>query len=113
MNATPRRNLFSFSLRTLLIAVTLIAVGIVWWQRTSQFEQQRAAHAALAQQYADVAWGMQRFSGFAEHANQEAKPLWEQYQYHHELAGRYQRAAWLGFVPSPVEGLPPHEDTFQ
>jgi hypothetical protein len=104
---------FSFSLRTLLIVITLIAVGIVWWQRTRVFEQRRQVHDEAAQQYADIAWGMQRFSGFSEAANREAQPFWEQHQYHADLVAQYQRAAWLGFVPAPEEGGPPHQDLLQ
>jgi hypothetical protein len=109
MSESRRTNRFSFSLRSLLIAITLIAIGIVWWQRTLRFEQRRAVHASAADQLADVAWGISRFSGFSEESNREAQPYWEQYQYHDDLAKQYARAAWVGFVPAPHEGTPPHE----
>jgi len=110
MAKTRQTSRFSFSLRTLLIAITLIAVGIVWGQRTRKFEQRRAQHAAAAQRYADVAWGIQRFSGFSDQANEEAKPFWDQHWYHANLAAQYRRAAWIGFVPAPSEGKPPNEE---
>ena len=97
----------SYNLHAVLMASALTCMALVWWQRSCSFEQQRAAHAAAAQRYADVAWGIQRFSGFSETASNEARPLWAQHFYHAELAGKCHRAAWLGFVPAPREDEPP------
>jgi hypothetical protein len=113
MNRIRRRRWLSFSLQNLLVAIAFCCIAIVWWQRTSEFERRRAAHDHLAQQYADVAWGMQRFGGFVDDANRDAQPLWEQHMYHVNLVGQYQRAARFGFVPAPVEGEPPHEGLLQ
>lgn len=98
-----RRNWFSFSLRTLLIAMTLFGVAIVWWQRSARFAERANYHAAKADDLADVAWGIQRFNGFSEEANKEAEPYWREYAAHDERAKQYRRAAWLGFVAGPRE----------
>jgi hypothetical protein len=97
----------SHSLHAVLMAIALACIALVWWQRSQAFEQQRAAHAATAQRYADIAWGMQRFGGLTEEASNEARPLWAQHFYHAELAAKYHRAAWLGFVAVPREEEPP------
>jgi hypothetical protein len=95
------RSWFSFSLRSLLLLITLGSVGLVWWHRASRFLEVSRHHAHIAQQSADTAWGMQRFNGFSDDANAQAQPIWEEFQQQTDLAQRYRRAAWFPFWRTP------------
>ena len=98
-----QRNWFSFSLRSLLLLITLGSVALVWWHRASQFLKISRNHAYIAQQSADAAWGIQRFNDFSDDANAQAQPFWEQFQQHTDLSQRYRRAAWFPFYPRQLE----------
>jgi hypothetical protein len=92
-----RRNWFSFSLRSLLLLITLGSVALVWWQRASRFLAISRNHAQIAQQSADTAWGMQRFDDFSDDANAQAQPFWEKSRQQTELSQQHRRAACFPF----------------
>jgi hypothetical protein len=113
MSERPRRSRFSFSLRSLLVLITLLCiaggVGTIWRKRSLAFMDRSRHHAEIARRFANSAWGISRFSGFSEEANAEAQPLWEAHARHQALADHYRRASWFPFFPLEELELSPED----
>jgi hypothetical protein len=103
------RRWFQFRLRTLLIAMTLVAVAIVLVQRSQRFRETARRHAigvSMASSAAEsvevfhLRYGFQdRVSPPAPESVRKAEEWRELAAYHQRLQAKYERAAWLPFLP--------------
>lgn len=102
---------FHFSLRTLLIAVAIVCVGLGlgrhWYVHATTMLTIARKHEALAQRNADIAWGLQRMPIPEPGSEQEkqAQEYWGHYSRHKDVAAKFRRAAWWPFSPSPKANL--------
>lgn len=90
---------FRFTLRTLLVAVFAIAVVVLACRkRADRLTQLATKHAAKAQEYADVGWGMQRFGLPSPERDARARSFWRLYEQHRDFSTRCQQAVWRPWV---------------
>jgi hypothetical protein len=107
---TPRRRWLQFSLRTLLITVTLAAVALGWWQhrghcltRVEGHERQgNTCLASTIHSWAD-SW-----DGDIDKAKSEQDANYLRLKKHHDqLAGAYRLAVWQPWLRLWIDEAPP------
>ena len=103
-----------FTLRTLLVAIVAIAVGLESWKRAEKradgLKRMAAEHARKAQEYADAAWGIQRLGGFHPEYDTQARRYGQLHAEHRDFSERCRRAVWRPWVSIRNEPAPDQEN---
>ena len=103
-----------FTLRTLLAAVfaiaVVLAVVLACRKRADRLTQMATKHAAKAQEYADVAWGMQRFGLQSPERDVQAGRYWNLHAEHRDFSKLCRQAVWRPWVSIRNEPSLEHEN---
>lgn len=103
-----------FRLRSLMVWIALAALAMgAWetWRRREVYRARAAQHAREAQEYADVAWGLDRFGrGDDEATTPHAGLYWALHDYHRRLKEKYEQAARRPWSPVAADPPPPRDE---
>ena len=91
-----------FTLRTMLVAVVVIAIFLAsckWAEkRAERLNRMATEHANKAREYAGAAWGMLRIGGFSPERETQARRYARLHELHRDFSEHCRQALWRPWV---------------